>query len=210
MIRRNLSIGSRDTSHTFRRHRGFTMVELMMSIVLVAIGIALALPNYREMVEKRQLTNGAEQLASFVNTVQGISTRTNQVVTVTVEDTVEWCIGASVSVNQCDCSDEASVTYCEINAQPFVLNEDLLGSSDLVHNISGSGSYSFDPIRGLFTNLDDSLTMELRSPSGDYHLNLMVNNTGRVILCSDSSGHAVPGYDVCPQVALVVVAEATP
>ena len=207
MIRRNLSIGSRDTSHTFRRHRGFTMVELMMSIVLVAIGIALALPNYREMVEKRQLTNGAEQLASFVNTVQGISTRTNQIVTVTVEDVDNWCIGASVSEAECDCPDESSETYCKIDAQAFVLNEELLGSSDLVNNISGYGSFSYDPIRGLFTNLSDSLTMELRSPSGDYRLNLMVNNTGRVILCSDDSGHSVPGYDVCPTVSLVEVAE---
>ena len=209
MIRRNLSIRSRDTSHTFRRHRGFTMVELMMSIVLVAIGTALALPSYREMVEKRQLTNGAEQLASFVNTVQGISARTNKIVTVTAVKVVDdWCIGASsVKKGECNCFNETLTTDCKINDQPFVLNEELLGSSDLVNNISGSRFFSYDPIRGLFTNLDDSLTMELRSPSGDYRLNLMVNNTGRVILCSDDSGHSVPGYDVCPTVSLVEVAE---
>ena len=101
------------------------------------------------------------------------------------------------------------MSYCRIDAQAFVLNEELLGSSDLVNDILGSGSFSYDPIRGLFTDLDDSLTMELRSPSGDYRLNLMVNNTGRVILCSDDSSHSVPGYDVCPTVSLVEVAEAT-
>ncbi len=36
MIRNNLSARSRGTSLTFRRHRGFTMIEVMMSIVLVA------------------------------------------------------------------------------------------------------------------------------------------------------------------------------
>lgn len=209
MIRRNLSISSRVNSHTFRRHRGFTMVEVMMSVVLIAIGASLALPNYREMVEKRRLTNGAEQLASFVNTVQGISTRTNQIVTVTVLDVGDWCIGASVGEAECDCADESSTSYCRIDAQAFVLNEELLGSSDLVNDILGSGSFSYDPIRGLFTDLDDSLTMELRSPSGDYRLNLMVNNTGRVILCSDDISHSVPGYDKCPTVSLVEVAEAT-
>ena len=40
--------------------------------------------------------------------------------------------------------------------------------------------------------------MELRSPSGDFRLNLMVNSSGRVVLCSDDSSHAVPGYAVCP------------
>jgi hypothetical protein len=47
-------------------------------------------------------------------------------------------------------------------------------------------------------DLDDSLTVELRSPSEDFRLNLMVNNTGRVILCSQDSEHAVPGYATCP------------
>jgi hypothetical protein len=36
----------------------------------------------------------------------------------------------------------------------------------------------------------------------------MVNNTGRVILCSNSSDHAIPGYQVCPaQPVEVEVAE---
>ena len=202
MIRRNLSISSRGTSHTFRRHRGFTMVELMMSLVLVAIGTALALPSYREMVEKRQLTNSAEQLVSFVNTAQGISSRTNQVVTVsyTRSDYDDWCIGATVGDTACDCDqiDDTASDYCEIDSRPFMLNESLSGGSELLNNVSGDGAYAFDPIRGLFLDLDDSLAMELRSNNGQYRLNMMVNNSGRAILCSDDSGHSIPGYDVCP------------
>lgn len=210
MIRRNLSIGSRESSHTFRRHRGFTIVELMMSIVLVAIGTALALPSYREMVEKRQLTNSAEQLASFVNTAQGISSRTNQVITVsyTRTDDDDWCIGATMGDTSCDCdqTDDSAADFCEIDSQPFVLNESISGGSELLNSISGDGAYSFDPVRGLFLDLNDSLAMELRSNNGQYRLNLMVNSSGRVILCSDDSGHSVPGYDICP-VSLIEVVE---
>ena len=63
-------------------------------------------------------------------------------------------------------------------------------------------------VRGLLVDLDDSLNMELRSHSGDFRLNLMVNNTGRVILCSDSVDHAVPGYAVCEQDVEVQLVEA--
>jgi type IV fimbrial biogenesis protein FimT len=198
MIRNNLSLRSIGSSLSFSRCRGFTMVEVVMSVVLISIGTTLAIPSYVDMVEKRKLTNSAEQLASFLSSVQSISTRTNQVVTVSYQRAGhdDWCIGASLSDDECDCDDESSGTYCEIEAQPFVLNESLSDGSELVHSIAG-GSYSFDPVRGLS---DGALTMELHSDSRDFRLNLMVNNTGRVILCSKNYTDAVPGYEVCPLV----------
>ena len=197
MIRCNLSARSRISFHTFRRHRGFTLIEVMMSTVLIAIGTTLAIPSYRDMVQKRQLTNSAEQLASFVSSVQSISTRTNQVVTVSYlhANHEEWCIGAVINADDtaCNCTQAAS---CTIDGQEFVLNESLSNGSELMHDITGD-SYSFDPVRGL---ADGSLTMELHTDSRDFKLNLVVNNTGRVVLCSDDAGHAIPGYVVCPLV----------
>ena len=201
MTRSNLSARSRISFHTFRRHRGFTLIEVMMSTVLIAIGTTLAIPSYRDMVQKRQLTNSAEQLASFVSSVQSISTRTNKVVTVSYSraNHEEWCIGAVINADDtaCNCTQAAS---CTIDGQEFVLNESLSNSSQLVHSITIPGdsiSYSFDPVRGL---ADGSLTMELHTDSRDFKLNLVVNNTGRVVLCSHDAGHAIPGYDVCPLV----------
>jgi len=172
----------------------------MMSIVLVAIGTSLAVPSYRSMVEKRQLTHSAEQLAAFVSSAQSISTRSNQVVTVSYVRAHhdEWCIGAA---SVCTQTSPTASDYCAIDGEQFVLDQTLSNGSELMHSITG-GSYSFDPIRGL---ADGSLTMELHNTSRNYKLNLMVNNTGRVVLCSDDANHAIPGYDVCP---LVVVEEA--
>ncbi len=202
MIRSNLSTRSRNSSHTFCRHRGFTLVERLISTLLVAVGATLAIPSYRDMVEKRQLTNSAEQLASFVNSAQSIAIRANQIVTVSYSrtDNDDWCIGASLGEAVCDCdeSDVEASNFCEIDSQPFLLNESLSGGSDLVYTISGDGSYAFDPIRGLFVDTDDALTMGLRSNNQAFRLNLEVNNTGQVTLCSDDASHAIPGYDVCP------------
>jgi type IV fimbrial biogenesis protein FimT len=201
MIRSNLGVRSRDTSLNFCRHRGFTLVEVMMSTVLIAIGTALAIPSYRDMVEKRQLTNSAEQLASFVNSVQSISTRTNRVVTVSYSRAHHdaWCIGAVINADDtaCDCTEAGS---CTIDGQDFVLDQDLSNGSELVHNITGD-FYSFDPVRGL---TDGSLTMEVHTDSRNYKLNLVVNNTGRVILCSTDAGHSIPGYQLCAQPVVVV------
>ncbi len=201
MIRSNPSPGSRGFFHTIRSHRGFTLVELTMSIVLIGIGTTLAFPSYRDMIDKRQLTNNAERLAAFVSSVQTISSRTNQVVTVSYSRSnhENWCIGAVIDDTACDCTETVSTAsdFCAIDSQKFVMDNGDTNDQELLHSITGDGAYSFDPIRGLFLDLDDSLTMELHSDNRKFKLNLVVSSTGRVILCSDDSEHAIPGYDVC-------------
>ncbi|MBT8039436.1 MAG: GspH/FimT family pseudopilin [Gammaproteobacteria bacterium] len=186
-----------------RRYRGFSLIEVMMSVVLLAIGTAIALPSFRDQVEKRQVTNGAEQLASFINMAQGAAMKTNQVVTVswTHTDSNDWCIGAAASESACDCTvtDIDSASYCRIGTKDYVLDHSIADGRGLITRMDGAGgSYAFDPIRGLFTDLDDALTVEMQSRSGDFRLNMMVNGSGRVTLCSDSAEHAVPGFKVCP------------
>lgn len=202
MIGKTLNLPSRGFCSNRTRNQGFSLVEVMMSVVLLAIGLTLALPSYRDMVEKRQVTNGAEQLASFINTAQGVAMKTNQVVTISYSksDEDDWCVGAITGTTACDCTqtNTAAANYCQIATQPFVLNAAQTGNLELMHNMGGDGAYAFDPIRGLFMDLDDSLTVEMRSPSEDFRLNLVVNATGKVLLCSDDSEHGVPGYAVCP------------
>jgi prepilin-type N-terminal cleavage/methylation domain-containing protein len=183
------------------RHGGFSLVELLMTVVLLAIGAAVALPSYRDQVEKRQVTNAAEQVVSFINSAQGVAMKTNRVVSVSYarEDADDWCIGAVVGETACLCSqtDPDEADYCQIGSQPYVINASHAGGLNVMHSVTGDGAYAFDPVRGLFLDLDDSLAMELRSESGDFRLNVQVNNSGRVIICSADSGHAIPGYGVC-------------
>jgi prepilin-type N-terminal cleavage/methylation domain-containing protein len=188
------------------RQSGFTIVELMMSLVLLAIGAALSLPSYREMMEKRQLTHGAEQIMAFVNSAQSEAIKQNQIVTVSYvrAGDANWCVGAITGAAACDCR-ETVVTeadYCAIESAARILNNSHVGNTNLVKSMTGDGAYSFDPIRGIFLpNLDDSvdsLVVAMSSNSAGYKLDLRVSNTGQAILCSNDADHSVPGYKVCP------------
>jgi len=121
----------------------------MMSVVLLAVGATLALPSYRHMAEKREDANGAEQLASFINTAREVAVKTNQVVTFSYahSDHDEWCVGAASGETACDCTETDSLAsdYCSIATQPFILNSTHAGDLDLLRELEGQAAHSFDP-----------------------------------------------------------------
>ena len=123
-----IAVGARPGGQSLfvSRHRGFSLVEVMMSIVLLALSVALAMPSFRDMVEKRQVTNGAEQIAALINSAQGVAVKTNQVVTVSYHRDADddWCVGATLGATACDCEQTTTTAadYCQITSQPFVIN----------------------------------------------------------------------------------------
>ena len=208
---------------TLSRQTGFTLIELMISVVLLAIGAALALPSYREMVEKRQVTHGAEQIMAFVNSAQMEAIKQNSVVTLSFTRNADddWCVGAALEVPEmppCDCMEEDADAddFCAIDSAPRVINNENAGNTQLVKSITGPEGldYCFDPVRGLAHDVEDVdgvekcnrdeiagedlLEIELSSNNQNYQLNLTVSNTGQAVLCSKDSSHRVPGYSVCP------------
>ena len=131
------------------RQTGFTVVELMMSLVLLAIGAALSIPSYREMIEKRQLTHGAEQIMAFVNTAQSEAIKRNQIVTISYDrdDKDDWCIGMVLGTSACDCreTDTTASDYCAIDSSPRIINNDFVGNTQLVKEMKGADWQYFIP-----------------------------------------------------------------
>lgn len=197
MIRTTLSV----RSALPRRVLGFTAIEMMVTFVLIAIGATLALPSYRDMVEKRHLTSGAEQLAAFINLHQGEAMRRNQPVTVSWSPVGDsWCVGAVVGITACDCT-ETSVSapdYCAIDATRRTLDSSHFGNRDLLAALVGDRAITFDPVRGTLSDMTETMTMELQSDDQKFMLSLQVTGAGEVIICSkdDDNHHVVPGY-VC-------------
>jgi type IV fimbrial biogenesis protein FimT len=183
---------------------GFTLPELIISLGLLAIGAALSIPSYTDMVEKRQLTHGAEQIMAFVNSAQSEAVKRNRIVTVSFDRDAndDWCMGAVVGTTACNCrqTNTGASDYCAIDSAARIINNTHVGNTQLVNSMKGyDGRFSaFEPIRGLLTRLDQSVKVGMRSNSEEYQLDLIVSATGQVILCSADSGHSVPGYGVCP------------
>jgi len=186
------------------RIAGFTIIELMISLLLLAVAAALSLPSYRDMIEKRQLTHGAEQIMAFVGSAQLEASRQNDFVTISWSRTADndWCFGATLGADACDCTETApaETNFCAINAEPSVISHLDVGSRDLLKSISGDDDYTFDPIRGIFANFGADLAVEMSSDSGSYALTLVMNQAGNAFICSTDNDHKVPGYGICAAV----------
>lgn len=189
----------------FSAHKGFTIIELMIVIGVIAIITSLALPSYRTIIEKRQVTSGAEQLGAFLSAVQMEAVKRSENISVSYSRTDDtWCVGITTGLAACDCSetDSTQTDFCQIDGQARVFNESNLNYPGVMNAMNGDGAFVFDPARGLVytdSNLAayDSAEFEFLSDSDTYALNVQISATGRVKYCSDSAGKKVPGYDVC-------------
>jgi type IV fimbrial biogenesis protein FimT len=186
----------------FSAHKGFTLIELMIVVGVVAILASLALPSYRTIIEKRQVTSGAEQIGAFLSAVQMEAVKRSENIsvsyTLTSTSPPVWCIGLVTGTTACDCTDsDPGTADCKIDSQVRIINQDNVNYPGAVSNMDGDGSFVYDPGRGLMVDHSDSMELELLSDNGTYALNVQLTPTGRIKYCSDSSGKQVPGYEVC-------------
>jgi len=211
----------------FSAHKGFTIIELMIAIGVLAIVTSLALPSYRAIIEKRQVTSGAEQAAAFFSTVKGQAVkRNNDIAMYPASSDDEWCLGfkefdSALTFGQqdCDCmvTDHASADACAVDldnngtieaTEMTVLRSSELRKPEVLKDINtfedgsevSSQFFVFDSVRGFIdtqSGYADSLQISLES--GQYVLDVWIDQLGRTYICSPQSDDhiPVPGYDPC-------------
>jgi type IV fimbrial biogenesis protein FimT len=196
----------RNTGNGISIHHGFTVIELMISLAVLAIITSLALPSYRSILEKRQVTSGAEQLGAFLSSAQLESVKRNQFVAVNYQDNSgDWCLGmraGDAAGVDCDCTvtDPTAANACALDGTLKVFNSSSLNYPDVLNSaaVGTDDTIVYDPVRGL-TQEFETVTLELQSvPEGNYALDVEVAVTGRVKICSNNVANKdVPGYKEC-------------
>ena len=178
------------------KNEGFTLIELMVVIAVVAIITSFALPSYRMLIEKRQVTSGAEQLAGFISTAQIEAVKRSENITVSFTriDSETWCVGMVSGTADCSCIeiDPTSNTACVIgsklaadNPQLRVITEANFNYPDIMQP-QANWFFTYDPARGL-QQPPNPVDLKLLSEDGNYSMNVQVNVTGRVKICNDAS-----------------------
>jgi len=205
----------------FSTHRGFTLIELMVVIAVVAIITSFALPSYRTLIEKRSVTSGAQQISAFFSAAKMEAVKRNEMIAI-YTDVGAACMGffsydpdEATLRTDCDCTllDPDAPNACAVDEfgdggmRLHALNAGLLNKpvnlTGIVITGRADGLVIFDPIRGMlvFDGAVEPMPLELKmlSMQDAYGLNIQLTATGRVTVCSDTStaDYAVPGFDEC-------------
>ena len=198
-----------------RFKRGFTLIELMIVMVIIAITLTLAVPTFKATVEKRRLVSATEEIVSFMAFAQSEAIKRGEKVSVSWHTPgghdANWCIGASLSL--CDCMETVTTEadFCSIGSVPYRLVQSDFVDMDyeFIHMNPTDSSFAFDPVRGIVVDIADA-----ESVDGDwlfylhsdekvdgvrlYELELSMYATGRMSICADDDRYSIiAGYPIC-------------
>jgi type IV fimbrial biogenesis protein FimT len=195
-----------------RKNSGFTVIELLIAVTVAAIILALAMPSYQDVINKRAVTNAAERTATFIALARSESVKRNEAITIKMDTTGNgFCIGIT-SEADCDCFETgaAEADFCQIDdggsTTRVAITDEAMENVSMPPALSSglvaktSVRLTFDPVRGILDTVNDSAGEVLFTSRNDnFALRVDTVLSGRVELCTPS-GKTVPGYTACPEV----------
>ena len=190
-----------------RKVRGFTLIELVITISILIILVTIAAPSFVDTLDKRRLINATQAVSAHIQLARSIAlVRNEQIRLIIGTQENEWCLGISDDLQSaCDCfvqetisSDGSEIEFpegaCTVGV-PLPGSEDrMLGSiqSSQFPNIDFETQSSpeaneiyFEPSRGLLSNSPNFVEFFLTSPR-DRTTRVTVNIIGRVNTCSQN------------------------
>jgi len=190
-----------------RGQSGFTMVELMVSVIVLAILAAIATPSFIEYFERSRVRGAAENaLAVLAQARQGSVEADRNVRLKVGGTTAAWCLGAvqqpdpatpgdlvSTTPSACNCS--ASPAACLVGGERLVADgSDSEGVS--VSTASLATDFTYDSKAGTLADLSTTPTVDFVSSSGRYGLRLQVSALGQARICNFGT-RDVQGFATC-------------
>lgn len=174
-----------------RSPRGFTMIEMMVTIVLVAILLVVAAPSLVSLLDKRRLEGNAAELATDIEYARSEAVHRNAAVGVVFGANcyTVYVLGTTNATN-CATLGTGAVQLKAVQVSPGIT---------LAFTPAAAGAFiAFDPVRGMAIDAgaaDLSGFVDVTSSGGNWQVRNLVTRWGRVKTCSPNGTIALLATD---------------
>ncbi len=153
------------------KQNGFNLVELMVTIAVLAILLTITAPSLSDMLERRQLRGAAESIYAHLYYARMEALKKNRKIFVSFSsgDNGAWCFGLDDTA-ACDCNTPNDCQIDSIGKVTSGVNYPVVDFSQTF-----GGKTNFEPRRGTANNG----TATFRIASGEQK-NIVVSSLGRV------------------------------
>lgn len=184
-----------------RSIRGFTLVEMVVTISIILILTLLAVPAFSDFRQRTAIRGSTERVLSFWNNARLEAAKRNSLVKFGLTtDGDAFCLGAATTTDAadetaCDCFEDDPTevaTYCNVARYPAEQGEwdgvTLPGGAQTTLG-EDTGVVVIEPKRTALTDTADAGGISFDGPPGryEYRVNLVVDALGRARLCGSSS-----------------------
>lgn len=169
--------------------KGFTFIEIMITVLVLVIIITLAAPAFTDSLERRRLERAGEKIYGALHYARSESIKQYRTVRLSIvadDDNIGWCYGIDDDITTpCDCrNDDPDNPTCTVSgAQKIFSNGMGQGAPFSSVTLAAAKTISFTGARG-FASANN---ITLRSPNHQYKT--IVSSLGRVRVTS-----TMPGY----------------
>ena len=162
------------------RARGFTLIELMVALAVVAILATLAVPTYAEFTVRQRLAAAAQQLTLELNQARQDAVGRGVPMHVALRGGPQWCYAVSVQPG-CECGASTPVP-APVRSQCAMRQ----GGVESFHGValSQAGAASFDPRSG--RSLVNGPLARLEAGDG-LAVRVELQPSGRARACSEGT-----------------------
>ncbi len=156
---------------------GFTLIELMITIAVLAILAAIALPSFQSTLERLRVKGAAENFFADLQYARTEAIKQNRNIQFQV-DAASWCYGIDDTGADCDCN--VSPNDCSVNGQLKVENSTAYKDVDLAVNGLIGDNLVFNPRQGIPVDPNDNSDFVFSIKN--YSKTVSINSVGRITL----------------------------
>lgn len=189
-----------------KREPGFTLIELMVTLTVAAVLLAVATPSFVDFFDRYRLRGAADAMISVISNARAEAVKTDSDVSIAYTGTANsatWCLGANaaapptdgapaVAAGACDCT---VATACKVSGLRVALETNAFPDVKIG---ALPGTFTFDSKLGTVSPLPLApIVATLTSPRGKYDVNVEVNALGQARVCTPAGKAFLSGIPSC-------------